>query len=105
MDMILTNLLENAVKYSGEGGSIEAGVKPDRGGWLFYVSDDGPGISEEDLPRLFERFYRGSKDRSRDTGGSGLGLAVVKHSVTLLSGRVWAESQEGKGTSFYVWLP
>ncbi|MEX0975241.1 MAG: ATP-binding protein [Bacillota bacterium] len=105
MDMVLTNLLENAIKYAGEGGEIEVGVEPSEGGWLFRVTDNGPGISEEDLPRVFERFYRGSKDRSRDTGGSGLGLAVVKHCVTLHSGKVWAESAEGRGTAFYVWLP
>ncbi|MGE5580142.1 MAG: ATP-binding protein [Bacillota bacterium] len=104
-DMVFTNLLENALKYGGEGGRIEMGVRPDDGGWLFWVVDDGPGIDEEDLPRVFERFYRGSKDRSRGTGGSGLGLAVVKHSVTLQGGRVWAESGPGRGAAFYVWLP
>ncbi len=105
MDMVFTNLLENAIKYTGEGGQIEASVEPSEGGWLFRVADNGPGISSVDLPRIFERFYRGSKDRSRDTGGSGLGLAVVKHCVTLHKGRVWAESGERPGATFYVWLP
>lgn len=105
LDTILTNLLGNAVKYTDEGGRIEAGVKPDKDGWLIWVKDSGPGIGAEDLPRIFERFYRGAKDRSRSTGGSGLGLAIVKHCVSLHSGKVWAESQEGKGATFYVWLP
>ena len=105
MDTILTNLVENAVKYAGEGAEIVLAVEPSEGGWLFSVRDNGPGITEEDLPRIFERFYRASKDRSRDTGGSGLGLAVVKHAVVLHSGKVWAESERGKGTTFYVWLP
>jgi two-component system phosphate regulon sensor histidine kinase PhoR len=105
MDMIFTNLLENAIKYSDEGAEIVMGVDASEGGWLFHVTDNGSGISEEDLPRVFERFYRGSKDRSRGTGGSGLGLAVVKHSVTLHSGKVWAESAGERGTAFYVWLP
>ena len=105
LDMVFTNLIENAIKYAGDGGTIEVGVRPDQGGWLFWVKDNGPGISEEDLPRIFERFYRGSKDRSRDTGGSGLGLAIVKHCVTLHSGKVWVQSKAGRGTEFYVWLP
>jgi two-component system phosphate regulon sensor histidine kinase PhoR len=74
-------------------------------GVLFTVADDGPGVSEEDLPRIFERFYRSSKDRSRSTGGSGLGLSIVKHCVGLQGGKVWAENLPGRGTAFYVWFP
>lgn len=105
LETIMTNLLGNAVKYADEGGLIETGVKQRDGGWLFWVKDSGPGISPDDLPRIFERFYRGAKDRSRSTGGSGLGLAIVKHCVSLHSGKVWVESEEGKGAAFYVWLP
>ncbi|MGI6163898.1 MAG: ATP-binding protein [Bacillota bacterium] len=86
----------------GQGTTQETPLGP---GVLFTVSDDGPGISEEDLPRIFERFYRSSKDRSRSTGGSGLGLSIVKHCVGLQGGKVWAENGPGQGTTFYVWFP
>jgi len=102
---IFTNLLDNAIKYAGEGGSVEIGFRPDGAGVLHWVRDDGPGISAEDIPRVFERFYRGAKDRSRVSGGSGLGLAIVKHGVALHGGRVWVESKPGGGATFYVWLP
>ncbi len=112
---IFTNLLDNAVKYSGQGGHITVSIRqigktktqgtPLGAGVLFTVSDDGPGVSEEDLPRIFERFYRSSKDRSRSTGGSGLGLSIVKHCVGLQGGKVWAGNGPGRETSFYVWFP
>lgn len=104
-NMIFTNLIDNAIKYTNDGGQINVGFEPRDGGLLFYVQDNGPGISQEDLPRIFERFYRSAKDRSRLTGGSGLGLAIVKHCVAAHGGKVWAESQERKGATFFVWLP
>ncbi|QUL99418.1 MAG: PAS domain S-box protein [Candidatus Fermentithermobacillus carboniphilus] len=104
-DMIVTNLLDNAIKYSGEGSRIEIGYSCDENGTLFWVKDDGPGIPAEDLSRIFERFYRAAKDRSRDTGGSGLGLAIVKHCTAAHGGKVWVESGEGRGARFFVWLP
>ncbi|MBI4444297.1 MAG: hypothetical protein HY645_00190 [Acidobacteria bacterium] len=72
---------------------------------LFTVSDTGLGISEEDLGRIFERFYRVHKGRSRDSGGSGIGLAIVKHIVHLHGGEIWAQSEIGKGTSIHFTLP
>jgi len=69
------------------------------------LRDNGPGIPAEDVPHLFERFYRVDKGRSRETGGTGLGLSIVKHIVQLHGGRVWVESQLGKGTCFYVGMP
>ena len=72
---------------------------------VLTVEDNGPGIPEEDLPRLFERFYRVDKARSRDAGGTGLGLAIVKHITQLYGGTVSLESQVGKGSTFTVILP
>jgi two-component system phosphate regulon sensor histidine kinase PhoR len=70
-----------------------------------YVRDDGPGIPPEALDRVFERFYRVDKARSRDQGGTGLGLSIVKHIVQAHGGKVWVESELGKGATFYFTLP
>jgi signal transduction histidine kinase len=69
------------------------------------VTDNGPGIVREHLPRVFERFYRADPSRSRDEGGTGLGLAIVKHLVEAHGGRVWAESERGIGTTITCWFP
>src|SRR5437764_2017751 len=102
---VLYNLLENAVKYSRENGEIR--VQAARRGYeiVLSVSDDGIGISKDDLPRIFERFYRADKARTRELGGTGLGLAIVKHIAQLHGGRVEAESEPGRGTSIRVVLP
>jgi two-component system phosphate regulon sensor histidine kinase PhoR len=102
---ILYNLLENAVKYSREKGEIR--LQAERRGCeiVISVSDDGIGISKDDLPRIFERFYRADKARGRELGGTGLGLAIVKHIAQLHSGRVEAESEPGKGTIIRVLIP
>jgi two-component system phosphate regulon sensor histidine kinase PhoR len=72
---------------------------------VLYVADEGPGIPAEDLPRIFERFYRVDKARSREVGGSGLGLSIVRHLIEAQGGRAWAESREDAGTTFYLALP
>jgi two-component system phosphate regulon sensor histidine kinase PhoR len=102
---VFDNLLDNAVKYSSNNGEIRLqGVR--RGDeTVLSVSDDGIGISNEDLPRIFERFYRADKARSRERGGTGLGLSIVKHIAQLHGGRVEAESQLGRGTTIHVVLP
>ena len=102
---VFDNLLDNAVKYSSKSGEIrlEADCAGDQ--IALSVSDDGIGISQEDLPRIFERFYRADKARSRELGGTGLGLAIVKHIAQLHGGRVEAESELGRGTTIRVVLP
>ena len=102
---VLYNLLDNAVKYSFENGSIRLQVTERDHEVVLSVSDDGIGIAEEDLPRIFERFYRADKARSRALGGTGLGLSIVKHIAQLHGGRAEAESQLGQGTTIRVVLP
>ena len=102
---VLENLVDNALKYTPKGSHIEVSTKLREGEVEVAVRDDGPGIPEADLPHIFERFYRVDKGRSREKGGTGLGLSIVKHIVHLHSGRVWAESEVGKGTCFRVIFP
>jgi signal transduction histidine kinase len=99
-------LLDNAVKYSRETGEIRLSARQHNGEIELCVRDDGIGIAKEDLPRIFERFYRADKARSPDTvRGTGLGLAIVKHIAPLHGGRVEADSEPGKGTTIRVILP
>ncbi len=102
---VYDNLLDNAVKYSGEGGEIRLGAERRDGEIMLSVRDDGVGIDAEDLPRIFERFYRADKARSRELGGTGLGLSIVKHIAQLHGGRVEADSQPRRGTTIRVILP
>jgi two-component system phosphate regulon sensor histidine kinase PhoR len=102
---IFDNLLDNAVKYSSKHGEIHLGAQRRRSEIALSVSDDGVGIGQEDLPRIFERFYRADKARSRELGGTGLGLSIVKHIAQLHGGRVEAESEIGRGTTIRVILP
>ena len=102
---VLYNLLENAVKYSRENGQIHLRAAKRGSELVLSVTDNGLGISKDDLPRIFERFYRADKARSRELGGTGLGLAIVKHIAQLHGGRVEAESELGKGTTIRVVLP
>jgi signal transduction histidine kinase len=102
---ILTNLFDNALRHTPQGGSVTLTARPDAGGVLLRVSDTGSGISHEHLPRIFERFYRADPSRARAAGGTGLGLAIVRHLVESHGGRVWAESEVGRGTTIGVWVP
>ncbi len=102
---VLTNLFDNSLRYTPPGGRITFHSRPEGSGVLLSVSDTGPGIASEHLPRIFERFYRADQSRSREEGGTGLGLAIVKHLVEAHGGRVWAESERGRGTSVHSWLP
>jgi two-component system phosphate regulon sensor histidine kinase PhoR len=105
VEQILDNLLDNALKYTPEGGHIRVGWRNGDGQVWLEVSDTGIGIPEADLPRIFERFYRVDKARSREMGGTGLGLSIVKHLVQAMHGSVRASSQPGHGTTFTVCLP
>jgi two-component system phosphate regulon sensor histidine kinase PhoR len=102
---ILSNLLDNAIKYTPDGGRISVGAHPAGDFFELFVRDNGMGIPEEDLPRLFERFYRVDKARSRELGGTGLGLAIVKHLVAAHNGSMRVESRVGQGTTFFFTLP
>ena len=104
LDHVLTNLVENAIKYGGEGGRIEVRIAAEDTRLQIEVKDNGPGISAHHLPRLFERFYRVDEGRARAQGGTGLGLSIVKHLVTRMGGSVEVESTLGEGTTFIVTL-
>ncbi len=102
---VFGNLMENALKYAQSGKRIRAGARLLASEVQFTIQDFGPGIGSEHLDRIFERFYRVDKARSRESGGTGLGLAIVKHIVQAHGGRIWAESELGKGASFHFTLP
>jgi two-component system phosphate regulon sensor histidine kinase PhoR len=103
VEQVLVNLIHNAIKFTPLGGTITVSTKATIDDILVSVSDTGVGISADDLPRIFERFYKA--DRARTSGGTGLGLAIAKHIVEAHGGRIWAESVEGKGSTFSFALP
>lgn len=105
LEQVLFNLLENAVKYSYDGGVVRIEMAPYEQGAAIKVIDSGIGIPAEALPRIFERFYRVDKGRSRKAGGTGLGLSIVKHIVERHRGQVQVASEEDKGTVFTIILP
>ncbi len=102
---ILRNLLGNAVTCTPPGGCIQVRVLPGNGEVAVEVEDTGPGIPPGHLPHLFDRFYRTDASRSRATGGAGLGLAIVRQLAEAHGGRVWVESEVGKGSTFGFSLP
>jgi two-component system phosphate regulon sensor histidine kinase PhoR len=99
------NLIDNAVKYGREGGTVRMSASAASGGVALVVQDDGPGIPRAQVPRLTERFYRVDQGRGRREGGTGLGLAIVKHIVSRHRGQMSIESDVGRGVVFRVWLP
>jgi len=105
LDQILLNLLDNAIKYTPEGGEVTVRAFREGSRARVEVQDTGIGIPPESLPRIFERFYRVDKARSRALGGTGLGLAIVKHMVEAYGGTVGVESQPGKGSTFHFTVP
>jgi two-component system, OmpR family, phosphate regulon sensor histidine kinase PhoR len=102
---ILTNLMDNSLRYTPEGGRVICRTRRVRGGVAVSIRDTGSGITREHLPRIFERFYRADLSRSREEGGTGLGLAIVKHLVEAHGGRVTAESERGSGTTVTCLFP
>jgi two-component system, OmpR family, phosphate regulon sensor histidine kinase PhoR len=105
LEQILINLVENALRHTGEGGRITIQTVPESDGVTLSVSDTGSGIAPEHLPRIFERFYRADAGRSREAGGTGLGLAIVRHLVEAHGGMVRAESVVGAGTTIRIFFP
>lgn len=105
LELAVMNLIDNAIKYCSDNSVIKVGVETSDAITVIAVTDNGPGISSEHLPRLFERFYRIDKGRSRAMGGTGLGLSIVKHIAQLHGGSVTVESTVGKGSVFKIHLP
>lgn len=103
LEQVLVNLLHNAIKFTAPGGRVDVSAYQSGDEVVFAVKDTGVGISADDLPRIFERFYK--TDRSRATGGTGLGLSISKHIVQAHGGRIWAESKEGEGSTFLFSIP
>ncbi len=100
----ILNLLGNAIKFT-ESGTVTLGARPEDDHVLLWVADTGIGISEQDLPLIFEEFRQGASGRKQGRAGSGLGLAITRHLITLMNGKIWAESTLGKGSTFYFTLP
>ena len=103
IEQVLVNLIHNAVKFTRPGGEVALSAEAGEGFVRFAVKDTGVGIPSDDIPRIFERFYR--VDKSRAGGGTGLGLSISRHLIESHSGRIWAESIEGEGSTFYFTLP
>jgi two-component system sensor histidine kinase BaeS len=105
LEQIVVNLLSNALRYTELGGEVRLRVGPDARGAVIAVSDTGLGIATQDIPLVFTRFWRGEKSRSRDTGGAGIGLAIVSELVRAHHGIVEVDSELGRGSTFRVILP
>jgi signal transduction histidine kinase len=105
LSLLARNLLDNAIRYTPEGGSVTIQLHRENGHARLTVRDTGIGIPTKDLPRIFERFYRVDKARARETGGTGLGLSIVRHVAETHGGSVSVDSQLGAGSTFTVMLP
>ena len=105
MTQVIDNILNNAIKYSPDGGKITVTMKTTDDQMILSISDQGLGIPKQDLPRIFDRFYRVDRARSRAQGGTGLGLAITKEIIKQHKGFIWAKSEYGKGSTFTIVLP
>jgi two-component system phosphate regulon sensor histidine kinase PhoR len=110
LEHVLVNLLHNAIKFTPSG-DVTASARQEGESVIFSVRDTGAGISADDLPRIFERFYKTDRARSHSGnggstgGGTGLGLSIARHIVEAHGGRIWAESEEGRGSTFFFSIP
>ena len=105
MTQVIDNILNNAIKYSPDGGKITVSMKTTDDQMILSISDQGLGIPKQDLPRIFDRFYRVDRARSRAQGGTGLGLAIAKEIIKQHNGFIWAKSEYSKGSTFTIVLP
>lgn len=105
LERVLINLIDNAIKYSEDSSEVQITAREQSGEVIIIVRDQGVGIPPEDQKRIFERFYRVDKARSRKAGGTGLGLSIVKHLVRVMGGQIWVDSEPGKGSTFSFTLP
>jgi len=105
MTQVLDNIISNALKYSPDGGDIRFGITMSEDFIKVMISDDGMGIPQANVKRIFDRFYRADRARSRAMGGTGLGLAIAREMIMAHGGEIWAESEEGKGTTIFFTLP
>jgi len=105
MTQVLDNIISNALKYSPDGGDIRFGITMSEDFIKVMISDDGMGIPQANVKRIFDRFYRADRARSRAMGGTGLGLAIAREMILAHGGEIWAESEEGKGTTIFFTLP
>ncbi|GGB42864.1 PAS domain-containing sensor histidine kinase [Lentibacillus populi] len=105
MTQVLDNIISNAIKYSPEGGIIRIGIEKQRHQLVVSIQDEGIGISYDKVDKIFDRFYRADKARTRKLGGTGLGLAIAKELVEAHHGKIWAKSKKGKGTTVFFTLP
>lgn len=104
LDSVISNLLNNAFKYTKQG-SIVFGVSKEKDGLMFFVKDTGPGIPEEKIDEIFKRFVQADQYTTRSQEGSGLGLSISKAYVEVMNGKIWVESEVGKGSTFYFSIP
>ena len=102
---VIDNIMNNAIKYSPDGGTITVHLSETHNNILLSITDQGLGIPKKDLQKVFDRFYRVDKARARKQGGTGLGLAITKEVIKAHGGTIWVESQEGRGSTFYITLP
>jgi signal transduction histidine kinase len=105
LSLALTNVIENGIKYNHEGGTVTITLDSEPAMFTVTVEDTGIGIPEEDIPNIFERFYRVDKSHSREIGGTGLGLAIARGSILMHNGAIRAESTAGEGSRFIIKVP
>ncbi len=105
MEQVVTNILDNCIRHTQENGTVTLKAKSDDVGIYLDIQDIGVGIKEEDLPYIFERFYKADKARTRGSSGTGLGLAIAKNIIEAHNGHISVTSKYGQGTTFFIFLP